>query len=471
MHKNIRCQRAFSLIEISLVLIIFGIVISSGKVIYSHIKLFTSSDVIAKQIVQIANAISVYEWSRPSDTEPGIREFDIKKLKELGVVSETMPDNYAVILEWDEKNSLSIIIFLKEKNKFVFEERGKTIAELMEHYGYGGWLEKDHDGNIVIRSKAKIFALNKRGYIYSKIKNLPQYTPFFIKEMPYDRDFKPNVKEEIFEWGKQKRNENLTNMTESGKTIDWAPAYVDDRVKISWDGKKPYWVTAIVKYSKNKISNVLEYSGAGESFLLTPDPLWVGKNITLSIQIEKFFFKRQYRVKKAELPDGINISPEYDYYSLPSKDSDNLTPIKTDDVNNITITNSPLFVCLSGIQICIPEAEAQEKACDSNNSRKLLNPFSYNFFLSYKNPESPKQNKKIISLISQGEIMFIPYNYKHAARLFPFSYAKATATDCGVVSLPASALETTLNYLFIVNMLNGDVVGSRNLGELNVTIK
>lgn len=458
------------MIEISLILVIFGIIVLSGKFFYSQIELFSSSDVIAKQFIQIADAISVYEWSRPSGTEPEIREYDIKKLKELGVVSETMPDNYAVILEWDEKNSLSIIIFLKGMNKFDME-RGKTIAELIGNYG--GWLDKDHDGNIVIRSRTKILALNKKGDIYSVIKNLPQYTPFFIKEkeMSYDRDFKPNVKEEVYEWGKQKRNENLTNMTESGKTIDWAPAYIDDRVKISWDGKKPYWVTAIIKDSKNKVSNFLEYSGAGESFLLTPDPLWVGKNITLSIQIENFFFKRQYRVKKAELPDGINISPEYDYYSLPFKDSDSLTPIKTDDVNNITITNSPLFVCLSGIQICIPEVEDQEKTCDSNNSRKLLNPFSYNFFLSYKNPESPKQNKKIISSISQGLIMFIPYNYKYTARLFPFSYAKATATDCGVVSLPASALETTLNYLFIVNMLNGDVVGNRNLGELNVTIR
>ena len=432
MRKNIRCQRAYSLIEVSSVLIILGGILLAGAFFYQQISLIAASRLIAKQFNQIANSVANYSWPEYVEPQQRVYSYDIEKLKELGVISagtDFKGNNYIVDLYWYNKNSYTMFIY-KKINKGDVEE-ARLISEFIG--SEGGWFDIDDNGDGYIhRNERNIFI---RDEFVLGVNKLPRYTPFLIRqEYIYQDDDLKNIKETFFSWGKETKenqiNENELNKGSSTAVIDWYPAYIDDRVVISWEEEKIYKAT--IKDQNNNILN--EISSRGVSFDLIPSSSWIGKEITLHIQIGAFSFERKYNVQ-LPLPTDLVITDGFNQYNLDSGVLTGPYNFNTGEDDAVVWGRAPLITCLRRLKI--------SPIASSVSSEILLQPLVYDVFLSY----SLLGKTKNIS-VSQGLIKHFPYQWENQG-LLTLSYNNATSNDCGILSENVNAgLYISANIVF-----------------------
>ncbi|EGI16327.1 hypothetical protein ECIG_04720 [Escherichia coli M605] len=387
-------QQGFTLIEAAFLIFFFALGIIGGIYYINQEREFTAANLIAKQLLYIADNVAQFSWPA---AESKIQDYSISDLESLGVISSKVEYKlpYRAKLFWQDKNTYTELIYISPVPSF-------DIEQLMSISGLtgddGGYINKQ--GEIVMSSS----------HLYNNIKvfsgknmKIPYKTPIVLKLIknppsPQITNF-TNIKESLFEWGKMQKKNYLTN-SEQNSVIVWKPAFIDDRVIISWDNEVDKYV-AIVKDAKS--GNILSKRvDSGKEYVLVPRMAWVGKKIVLSIfignGIRSAHIIRTYDIHQPQYKDNFDINVSFKAY-LPTY-NDQLAPLENKVVTFLD-AGTPVIVCLTSFSVKVLNGQ-------SVDYHRFLVPTLYNIQLDYLVPSTTffVSGKRTITT---GIITALPY--------------------------------------------------------------
>ncbi len=408
LSKTKQSQRAFTLIEVAFVIILFVLGILGGVYYLHQEREFTTANLIAKQLSYIAGSVAQFSWPVTEESKK-IQTYDITALEKMGVISSDIKYmlHYQVRLFWQDKHTYTELVFIKPAPVFDIEQL-ISISGLVG--ADGGYMNRQ--GEIVMSSS----------HIYNNIKpvsgqdlDIPVNTPVILK-LVRDVDKMPpriiNVKESLFEWGALRETHELDDDGDN-PAVAWYPAFTDDRVIISWatfpnhsSDQGEYLV--VIKDAKSK--RILSQSvNAGKNYVFIPRMTWVGKQIELSLFIQQGINSRQitrvYDIKQPQFRGNIDIQTAAKVY-VPDRDY-RLSPLVTQ--------TQPWFALNSGtpMAVCLTRLSFKTHKGKWDDYHRLLVPFAYDIEFDYgittdmraKHPQYRWYNKSVTT----GVITALPY--------------------------------------------------------------
>ncbi|ECD3929261.1 hypothetical protein E0V16_17640 [Salmonella enterica subsp. enterica serovar Wangata] len=452
LSKTKQSQRAFTLIEVAFVIILFVLGILGGVYYLHQEREFTTANLIAKQLSYIAGSVAQFSWPVTEESKK-IQTYDITALEKMGVISSDIKYmlHYQVRLFWQDKHTYTELVFIKPAPVFDIEQL-ISISGLVG--ADGGYMNRQ--GEIVMSSS----------HIYNNIKpvsgqdlDIPVNTPVILK-LVRDVDKMPpriiNVKESLFEWGALRETHELDDDGDN-PAVAWYPAFTDDRVIISWatfpnhsSDQGEYLV--VIKDAKSK--RILSQSvNAGKNYVFIPRMTWVGKQIELSLFIQQGINSRQitrvYDIKQPQFRGNIDIQTAAKVY-VPDRDY-RLSPLVTQ--------TQPWFALNSGtpMAVCLTRLSFKTHKGKWDDYHRLLVPFAYDIEFDYgittdmraKHPQYRWYNKSVTT----GVITALPY-------LLPEMNSPDYGTMGGERCIPYSESSNsqvqivTSSIIFISEMLN-----------------
>ncbi|EEC0439375.1 hypothetical protein AH715_005092 [Salmonella enterica subsp. enterica] len=453
LSKTKQSQRAFTLIEVAFVIILFVLGILGGVYYLHQEREFTTANLIAKQLSYIAGSVAQFSWPVTEESKK-IQTYDITALEKMGVISSDIKYmlHYQVRLFWQDKHTYTELVFIKPAPVFDIEQL-ISISGLVG--ADGGYMNRQ--GEIVMSSS----------HIYNNIKpvsgqdlDIPVNTPVILK-LVRDVDKMPpriiNVKESLFEWGALRETHELDDDGDN-PAVAWYPAFTDDRVTISWatfpnhsSDQGEYLV--VIKDAKSK--RILSQSvNAGKNYVFIPRMTWVGKQIELSLFIQQGINSRQitrvYDIKQPQFRGNIDIQTAAKMY-VPGRDY-RLSPLVTQ--------TQPWFALNSGtpMAVCLTRLSFKTHKGKWDDYHRLLVPFAYDIEFDYgittdmraKHPQYRWYNKSVTT----GVITALPY-------LLPEMNSPDYGTMGGERCIPYSEssnsqvqIVTSSPIIFISEMLN-----------------
>ncbi|HAK5294312.1 TPA: hypothetical protein H1V50_004553 [Salmonella enterica] len=407
LSKKKQSQRAFTLIEVAFVIILFVLGVLGGVYYLHQEREFTTANLIAKQLSYIAGSVAQFSWPVTEESKK-IQTYDITALEKMGVISSDIKYmlHYQVRLFWQDKHTYTELVFIKPAPVFDIEQL-ISISGLVG--ADGGYMNRQ--GEIVMSSS----------HIYNNIKpvsgqdlGIPVNTPVILKLVRKVDKMPPriiNVKESLFEWGTLRETHELDDDGDNS-AVAWYPAFTDDRVIISWETTFPNLSSdqgeylVVIKDAKSK--RILSQSvNAGKNYVLIPRMTWVGKQIELSLFIQQGINSRQitrvYDIHQPQFRGNVDINknvkaywPGWDYRLLPVGNFNKL---------NISV-GTPVVVCLTTLSF-----NAHKGKWDDYH--RLLVPFAYDIEFHYgiiidmraKHPQYRWFNKSVTT----GVISVLPY--------------------------------------------------------------
>ncbi|HAF2361332.1 TPA: hypothetical protein G9F21_003433 [Salmonella enterica] len=408
LSKTKQSQRAFTLIEVAFVIILFVLGILGGVYYLHQEREFTTANLITKQLSYIAGSVAQFSWPVTEESKK-IQTYDITALEKMGVISSDIKYmlHYQVRLFWQDKHTYTELVFIKPAPVFDIEQL-ISISGLVG--ADGGYMNRQ--GEIVMSSS----------HIYNNIKpvsgqdlDIPVNTPVILK-LVRDVDKMPpriiNVKESLFEWGALRETHELDDDGDN-PAVAWYPAFTDDRVIISWatfpnhsSDQGEYLV--VIKDAKSK--RILSQSvNAGKNYVFIPRMTWVGKQIELSLFIQQGINSRQitrvYDIKQPQFRGNIDIQTAAKVY-VPDRDY-RLSPLVTQ--------TQPWFALNSGtpMAVCLTRLSFKTHKGKWDDYHRLLVPFAYDIEFDYgittdmraKHPQYRWYNKSVTT----GVITALPY--------------------------------------------------------------
>lgn len=408
LSKTKQSQRAFTLIEVAFVIILFVLGILGGVYYLHQEREFTTANLIAKQLSYIAGSVAQFSWPVTEESKK-IQTYDITALEKMGVISSDIKYmlHYQVRLFWQDKHTYTELVFIKPAPVFDIEQL-ISISGLVG--ADGGYMNRQ--GEIVMSSS----------HIYNNIKpvsgqdlDIPVNTPVILK-LVRDVDKMPpriiNVKESLFEWGALRETHELDDDGDN-PAVAWYPAFTDDRVIISWatfpnhsSDQGEYLV--VIKDAKSK--RILSQSvNAGKNYVFIPRMTWVGKQIELSLFIQQGINSRQitrvYDIKQPQFRGNIDIQTAAKVY-VPDRDY-RLSPLVTQTQLWFALNSgTPMAVCLTRLSFKTHKGKWDDY-------HRLLVPFAYDIEFDYgittdmraKHPQYRLYNKSVTT----GVITALPY--------------------------------------------------------------
>ncbi|ECA5251090.1 hypothetical protein ELS07_21375 [Salmonella enterica subsp. enterica serovar Lomalinda] len=407
-HLSIKkqSQRAFTLIEVAFVIILFVLGVLGGVYYLHQEREFTTANLIAKQLSYIAGSVAQFSWPVTEESKK-IQTYDITALEKMGVISSDIKYmlHYQIRLFWQDKHTYTELVFIKPAPVFDIEQL-ISISGLVG--ADGGYMNRQ--GEIVMSSS----------HIYNNIKpvsgqdlGIPVNTPVILKLVRKVDKMPPriiNVKESLFEWGTLRETHELDDDGDN-PAVAWYPAFTDDRVIISWEtfpnlssDQGEYLV--VIKDAKSK--RILSQSvNAGKNYVLIPRMTWVGKQIELSLFIQQGINSRQitrvYDIHQPQFRGNVDINTNVKAY-WPGRDY-RLLPVGNFNKLNISV-GTPVVVCLTTLSF-----NAHKGKWDDYH--RLLVPFAYDIEFHYgittdmraKHPQYRRLNKSVTT----GVISVLPY--------------------------------------------------------------
>ncbi|EIR7070625.1 type II secretion system protein [Salmonella enterica subsp. enterica serovar Infantis] len=86
LSKKKQSQRAFTLIEVAFVIILFVLGVLGGVYYLHQEREFTTANLIAKQLSYIAGSVAQFSWPVTEESKK-IQTYDITALEKMGVIS------------------------------------------------------------------------------------------------------------------------------------------------------------------------------------------------------------------------------------------------------------------------------------------------------------------------------------------------------------------------------------------------
>ncbi|HCL5292076.1 TPA: hypothetical protein N2G43_001706 [Salmonella enterica] len=450
LSKKKQSQRAFTLIEVAFVIILFVLGVLGGVYYLHQEREFTTANLIAKQLSYIAGSVAQFSWPVTEESKK-IQTYDITALEKMGVISSDIKYmlHYQVRLFWQNKHTYTELVFIKPAPVFDIEQL-ISISGLVG--ADGGYMNRQ--GEIVMSSS----------HIYNNIKpvsgqdlGIPVNTPVILKLVRKVDKMPPriiNVKESLFEWGTLRETHELDDDGDN-PAVAWYPAFTDDRVIISWEtfpnlssDQGEYLV--VIKDAKSK--RILSQSvNAGENYVLIPRMTWVGKQIELSIFIQQGINSRQitrvYDIHQPLFRNNIDINEKTQVY-IPARDY-RLSPFV---VRPWFFLNSgtPLAVCLTALSFKTHKGKWDDY-------HRLLVPFAYEIELSYgittdmrvKHPQYHWHNTSVTTGVITALPYLLPemnspdYETMGGGRCVP--YSESSNSQVQIVSSPTIFISEILN--------------------------
>lgn len=427
-------QRAFSLLEVVFVIVFFTLGTLGGMYYLHQEREFTTANLVARQLAYIADCAAKYSWPI-SESNNAVQTYNLLDLQKMGVISSKNKYNYDynITLYRQDGHTYDVLVFIKKEPDFSIEQLISISGLIGEDGGY-----TNGSGNIIMSSS----------HLYSDIKyamgeqgEITKNTPIILKRINNVNEIPPairNIRETLFEWGKVKENNHLDNLRNL-QSVSWCPAFVDDRVIISWDiwpkevsSTSKYLATVTVKNKNNSyvFSRTINF---GTRYVLIPKMAWVGKSISVSLFIEQGINSKQitrvYNIKKADFSGNVDVEATFRTYVL-NRDY-TLSPIIEGFRKNSLRNGSPYIVCLGSFSM-------KTHSEIINRVNGFLMPITYDVYLDY----------------------FSGYRSK----VFPFK----TNVTAGVISLLPYSVEQTDNPDYKSIGSKRCVVFSRSNSEIKV---
>ncbi|ECD7339702.1 hypothetical protein FAS33_22000 [Salmonella enterica subsp. enterica serovar Newport] len=451
LSKKKQSQRAFTLIEVAFVIILFVLGVLGGVYYLHQEREFTTANLIAKQLSYIAGSVAQFSWPVTEESKK-IQTYDITALEKMGVISSDIKYmlHYQVRLFWQGKHTYTELVFIKPAPVFDIEQL-ISISGLVG--ADGGYMNRQ--GEIVMSSS----------HIYNNIKpvsgqdlGIPVNTPVILKLVRKVDKMPPriiNVKESLFEWGTLRETHELDDDGDN-PAVAWYPAFTDDRVIISWEtfpnlssDQGEYLV--VIKDAKSK--RILSQSvNAGKNYVFIPRMTWVGKQIELSIFIQQGINSRQitrvYDIKQPLFRNNIDINVKSQAY-IPALDY-RLSPLVKDRFWFVLNSGTPLAVCLTTLSF-----KAHKGKWDDYH--RLLVPFAYDIELNYsittdmrvKRPQYRWYNKSVTTGVITALPYLLPemnspdYETMGGGRCVP--YSESSNSQVQIVGSPSISISEILN--------------------------
>ncbi|EGA9923836.1 hypothetical protein H6M67_004256 [Salmonella enterica subsp. enterica serovar Saintpaul] len=443
-HLSIKkqSQRAFTLIEVAFVIILFVLGCLGGVYYLHQEREFTTANLIAKQLSYIAGSVAQFSWPVTEESKK-IQTYDITALEKMGVISSDIKYmfHYQVRLFWQDKHTYTELVFTKPAPVFDIEQLISISGLVGDDGGY-----MNRQGEIVMSSS----------HIYNSIKpvsgldlDIPVNTPVILK-LVRDVDKMPpriiNVKESLFEWGALRETHELDDNGDN-PTVAWYPAFTDDRVLISWEtfpnrssDQGEYLV--VIKDAKSK--RILSQSvNAGRNYVLIPRMTWVGKQIELTIFIQQGINSRQiirnYDIHQPLFRGNVDINTNVKVY-WPSSDY-RLLPMG--DFQRISISGgTPVVVCLTTLSFKTHKGKWDDY-------HRLLVPFAYDIGFYYGITMNPPKYRSATTGVITALPYLLPemnnpdYETMGGGRCVP--YSESSNSQVQIVSSPTIFISEILN--------------------------
>ncbi|ECE2104309.1 type II secretion system protein [Salmonella enterica subsp. enterica serovar Newport] len=451
LSKKKQSQRAFTLIEVAFVIILFVLGVLGGVYYLHQEREFTTANLIAKQLSYIAGSVAQFSWPVTEESKK-IQTYDITALEKMGVISSDIKYmlHYQVRLFWQDKHTYTELVFIKPAPVFDIEQL-ISISGLVG--ADGGYMNRQ--GEIVMSSS----------HIYNNIKpvsgqdlGIPVNTPVILKLVRKVDKMPPriiNVKESLFEWGTLRETHELDDDGDN-PAVAWYPAFTDDRVIISWEtfpnlssDQGEYLV--VIKDAKSK--RILSQSvNAGKNYVFIPRMTWVGKQIELSIFIQQGINSRQitrvYDIKQPLFRNNIDINVKSQAY-IPALDY-RLSPLVKDRFWFVLNSGTPLAVCLTTLSFKTHKGKWDDY-------HRLLVPFAYDIELNYgiiidmrvKRPQYRWYNKSVTTGVITALPYLLPemnspdYETMGGGRCVP--YSESSNSQVQIVGSPSISISEILN--------------------------
>lgn len=123
LSKKKQSQRAFTLIEVAFVIILFVLGVLGGVYYLHQEREFTTANLIAKQLSYIAGSVAQFSWPVTEESKK-IQTYDITALEKMGVISSDIKYmlHYQVRLFWQDKHTYTELVFIKPAPVFDIEQ-------------------------------------------------------------------------------------------------------------------------------------------------------------------------------------------------------------------------------------------------------------------------------------------------------------------------------------------------------------